>query len=73
MNEFARRLKQARLNKGFTLEGLAAECNSRYHTILTKSTISKYENGKIVPSLFNAKYLCMVLGVSMDWITGLKD
>lgn len=74
MEEFAGRLKQSRLNKGFTLEELAARYNQKFSgERMGKSHLSKLENGKQQPGVFTVKNLCIVLGVSMDWITGLKD
>jgi len=43
---FARRLKQLRLAKGYTLEELATKTGG----FITKQALSKYENGKMQPS-----------------------
>ncbi|MFA4854173.1 MAG: helix-turn-helix transcriptional regulator [Candidatus Omnitrophota bacterium] len=66
-NKFARRLKEARTEKGLSLEELAKANGT------TKATLSKYENAKCEPKMMKAKKLADYLGVSFDWLIGDSD
>ena len=55
-----KRLKQLRLAKGLSLDGLAAEIDH----LVTKQALSKYERGLIRPSSGVADRLAGVLGVN---------
>ena len=55
---FDRRLKQLRLARGYTLEELAAKTGG----IVTKQALSKYERGKIRPSIVVLNKIAEALG-----------
>ena len=56
-NDFGKMLKSLRLEKGLTQEEVAQKMEGR------KSTISRYENGKVVPSRSQVERLAQVLGI----------
>ena len=64
MNE---RLKEIRLEKGFTQKQLAIAVG------LTETALCNYEKGIREPSLDVFKQLCIVLEVSSDYLLGLTD
>lgn len=64
---FSQRLKEARLNKGLTLQQLAKDVGS------TKATLSKYEHGVAEPKLMLGQKLSRRLGVPIDWLSGLTN
>jgi transcriptional regulator with XRE-family HTH domain len=61
-NEFAKRLKTARENKGLKQKELAKELN------IVAQTLSAYETGLKLPTLENAVALAEKLNVSLDWL-----
>lgn len=64
MNEFARRLKEARLAASLTQDELAKALD------VSKSTISMWENGNRIPSVDVAFPLARILKVSPGYFTG---
>lgn len=63
---FPVRLRLARCNKWLTQNELAAE------TGIKPSSISQYESGKNIPDIARFVLLAHTLGVSLDWLCGLK-
>ena len=68
-NNFSKRLKKLRLEKGLSQKGLEKELEGK----ITATAIGLWELNKRVPNLdaviILAKYFC----VSLDYITGLED
>jgi len=64
MNIYGANLKKLRREKGSSQEELA-----KFAGIKSKSTISKYERGDIVPTLDVAKNIADFFGVSVDSMT----
>jgi transcriptional regulator with XRE-family HTH domain len=60
------RLLIARRRRGLTQDELA------HATELYKTDISKYERGVSVPTLARLARLAVTLGVSTDWLLGLR-
>lgn len=74
MTELSERLKMLRKEHDLTLDMLVADLNEKYpEQITNKSMISRWESGKNVPTLENAKILCMYFNVSLDYLIGLTD
>lgn len=73
MENFGKRLKAVRLNKGLTLVGLAFGVYTETGSTLAYTQYSKYEDGKIFPSLKTFCAICKVLDVSADYLLGLSD
>lgn len=65
---FSVNLKDARKQKGFTLDELADIYNRRYAGKLNKCTLSRYEHGTQEPMLSVAIKLADILEVSIDWL-----
>lgn len=60
---FSRRLKSARLMNGLSMDGLCERMNN----IVSKQSISKYENGKMMPDSTILIALSKALNVSVDF------
>lgn len=67
MNTFGERLKELRVEKGWTIERLAKEIHH------AKSAVSYWENNQKEPTLSAIKELCFLFGVSADYLIGLED
>lgn len=60
------KLKQARIEAGYTQQQLADEIE------INRENISRYENGIVEPSIEILGKLCDFLEVSADWLIGTK-
>ena len=67
MKEFANKLKEIRLKNKITLRTLAKALNVNF------STISRWENGEITPSINYLILLCDYFDVSADYLLGRID
>lgn len=63
---FGQKLKKARIDAQFTQEKVEQE------TGIKRETLSKYERGKIEPSIEIIGVLCDLYFVSADWLIGTK-
>ena len=63
---FADNLKKYRVSRNLTLEALGKLVNK------TKATISKYENGEIIPDIITALELCNALGISLSQLLPME-
>ena len=63
---FAKKLKKARENTGFTQVDVSREVK------IPRSTIANYETGRTEPDLENVGILADFYGVSVDWLLGTK-
>lgn len=68
-NKFAERLKELRLEAGFTQEQLSKAVNGQ----VTASAIGLWELNKRVPNIESAIILADYFGVSVDYIVGIED
>lgn len=66
---FRDKLRELRLQKGYTMEKLAEEYNKRFDAKLNKSTLSRYENGLQEPMMSVAKNMAELFDVSLDYIS----
>lgn len=73
MAEFSDRIKELRAQHDFSMEQVVENMNRRYGTSLTRSHISRYENGQTQPSIVIFSYFCKFYGVSADYLLGLVD
>lgn len=62
---FASRIKEARLQTGWTQTQVAEQ------TGITQSNISKYERGDLEPTLENLGVLAQFYNVSINWLLGV--
>lgn len=61
---FAKKLREARLAKGWTQQDLADSIDTVY------MLIGKYENGKVTPRIDTVKRMADALGVTIGWLCG---
>jgi transcriptional regulator with XRE-family HTH domain len=67
MNDFGRRLKLLREQKDLPMSKIAEDIN------ITKSALSRYENGKMEPGLKVMKKVAEYFDTSLDWLAGYGD
>lgn len=73
MDIFAKRLKELRQEKELSLDMVVYDMDKRFSIEITKSHLSRWENGKNEPSIRFASYLAQYYGVSVDYLIGLTD
>lgn len=73
MGELSGRLKKLRENKGISMDKMCSDLYKLYGVNLAKSTISKWENGKMEPTLSYARILSKYFNVTLDYITGISE
>ena len=69
MNVVGERLKELRLEAGFTQKQLSIELNGK----IDQSSIARWELGVRIPLLDAAMILAEFFGVSLDYLCGLED
>ena len=67
MEELAKRLKEVRIKNKVSMEKLAKAIN------VDHSNISRWENGKVIPSCYYLKLICDYFDVSADYLLGRID
>lgn len=67
MDQFANRLKQARKKAGLTQEQVSFELE------ISRSNISKYENGDISPNIKTIKELIKLYKVDANYLFGSEE
>lgn len=70
MNNFGKLLKELRLNRKLTIEQLADSLNSKYGSKISKSSISRWENGEADPKLEFVRLLADFFKVSGQYFLG---
>ena len=73
MDVFAQRIKELRTEKQLSLDMVVYDIKQKFNVELTKSHLSRWENGKVVPSVRFAGYLALYYGVSLDYLLGFTD
>lgn len=71
MNKFGIRLKELRGKK--SINEFVKDLNQKYDTTISKSMISRYENGKADPSMEIVRIIAHYFDVSLDYLMGLED
>lgn len=61
-------LRELRTEKGYSMEDLVTEFNSRFDAKMNKSTLSRYENGLQEPMYSTVSNLAKLFGVSVDYL-----
>lgn len=64
---FGIRLRQARINSGFTMMQV------RGRLYISQGMISKYEHSLVFPPIERVFELANLYGCSIDWLCGLKE
>lgn len=67
MQNYGKRLKQARLSKGFTQAEVAAKLG------IPQQNYQRIESGKFDLKMSSIYNICKVLNISADWLLGLKE
>lgn len=67
MQDYGKRLKQARLNKGYTQVEIATKLG------IPQQTWQRYETGKYDLKMSSIYNICKALEISADWLLGLKE
>ncbi|WP_234123454.1 helix-turn-helix domain-containing protein [Clostridium hydrogenum] len=73
MSELGVKLKKLRENKGISMDKMCSDLSALYGVSIAKSTISKWENGKMEPTLNYARILSEYFNVTLDYITGISE
>lgn len=73
MSTFSQNLYNLRTERGYTLESFADAINKSKGTNFTKSTISKWENGKTDPSFQSIIPVAEFLNISFDKLLGIES
>lgn len=73
MNTFGERLRELRNKKKLSIDELVTELNNTYETTISKSMISRYENGKGDPKMENVRILSDYFKVSSDYLLGISN
>lgn len=73
MDVFAKRLKAMRKDNNLSLDLVVFGFKEKFNVNITKSHLSRWENGKTVPSVVFAGYLAKFYGVSVDYLLGFTD
>lgn len=67
---FGERLKDLRVQKGYSMDKLVELYNSKYDAKMNKSTLSRYENGIQEPIYTVVVNFANFFGVSVDYLSG---
>ncbi len=67
MEIFSTRIKELRIENGFTQKGLAKELGT------TNSAVCDWEKGRSEPDLEMIKKIALLFSVSVDYLLGLSD
>jgi transcriptional regulator with XRE-family HTH domain len=67
MNNFSDRLKQLRMERGYTLRDLALKCD------ISKSALGMYERDERQPKIETVEQLADVFNVDIDYLLGKTD
>ena len=67
MQDYGKRLKQARLAKGYTQAEIAAKLG------IPQQNYQRYESGKFDLKMSSIYNICKALDISADWLIGLEE
>ncbi len=71
MNVFGERIKQLRGKQ--SIDELLSKLNEKYDTKISKSMISRYENGQADPKIGTVKIFADYFNVSVDYLMGIEQ
>ncbi|MFD1203963.1 helix-turn-helix domain-containing protein [Sporosarcina contaminans] len=72
MATFADKIKKLRNDKKLSMEQLAVEFAKRYDSKISKSSISRWENGQSKPDIDDVSIYADYFNVSLDWLLNIK-
>lgn len=67
MQKFGEKLRELRIDKKLSAKGLGLKIG------VSDSTIIRWENGTMLPTIDNLFNLCKFFGVSADYLIGLEN
>ena len=73
MSAFSLRFHELRKERGYTMDHLADSMNKRFGENFSKSTFSKWENGRQEPSFSYVIMVSEFFDVSVDYLIGISD
>ena len=73
MTSFQSRIKSLRDSKKLTMEQLSAVFAEKYDATISKSSISRWEEGQADPDTDHANIYADYFNVSLDWLTNGKE
>ena len=73
MATFSEKIKSLRQDKKMSLEQLANEFATRYDSKISKSSISRWENGQATPDIDDASIYADYFNVSLDWLMDIQS
>lgn len=73
LDDFGKRLRSLREERDLSLDMVVYDIDQKYTIELTKGHLSRWENGKNLPSVRYAAYLAKYYNVSLDYLIGLTD
>lgn len=68
--KFASRLRQLRIENGWSMDDLAYAYEKKHGVSISKSTISRWEAGRMEPVVSSVSMVADVFGVSPVWMLG---
>lgn len=71
--EFGKRLKELRLECGYTLDNLCEIYNQKFGSGLNKGTLSRYENSTQEPLFTTVKNLSELFNVTIEYLVGKSN
>ena len=73
MISFGYRFKMLRKEKNLTQQELANNINNLHNLTFSKSSISQYENNKVIPEMPALEKFADFFNVSLDYLTGRSN
>lgn len=73
MDDFGKRLKALREERELSLDMVVYDIDHKFTIDISKGHLSRWENGKNLPSVRYAAYLAKYYNVSLDYLIGLTD
>lgn len=70
LDKLGQKLKELRIQRDLTLDMVIYDMNNAFDIEITKGNLSRWENGKNLPSLRMAAYLCKYYNISLDYLIG---
>lgn len=70
---FGKNLKTLRLNHHYSIETLAQKLNDHYHTHISKSMISRWEQGQVSPQISYVRLIADYFSVTFDELIYSKN
>ncbi|WP_433959261.1 helix-turn-helix domain-containing protein [Cytobacillus horneckiae] len=73
MSVFGQRLRELRNKRNLSIDDLVNQINKIYETSISKSMISRYENGQTDPKMENVRAIANFFKVSADFLLGISE